>query len=345
MKENSAISQEKLILFLQNPSHFPHRPAQVEIVQTHASVLAIASPFVFKIKKHVNLGFLDFRTLAARKRNCEREIHLNSRLCPDLYVATVPIFLRQGELSFMAGGEVVEYALQMKQLPEGFFLNQLVARGQVTESSLEPVLQVLQKFYQQPVNSSLVPYGDIPHLRKNSREVLAPLQSFPADLVPPEAVGVIREGVRDFFRSHKSLLRKRLREGRVIDGHGDLHLDHIHLHEGKVCIYDCIEFNDRFRYLDVAADIAFLVMDLDFHQRPDLAAYVARRFSSLLQDPDLPLLLDYYKGYRACVRAMVEGIRAQQAEVPEAEERKAPTGSGGTCGSPSGTRCSGPGRS
>jgi uncharacterized protein len=318
--EHASVSQDALIAFLQNPSHYPYHPDWVKIVHTHASIVAIAPPYVFKIKKPVDLGFLDFRTLASRKANGEREMQLNSRLCQDLYVGLIPIYQRQGKISFEPGGEVLEYALQMKHLPEGYFLHELVAKGQVQGLTLEPVLQVLQQFYrQQSLDTSLLPYADIPHLTKNGEENLAVLEKLPPDMAAPEAVAAIRAYQQAFLTSHESLFQQRLREGRIKDGHGDLHLDHIHLHEGRVCIYDCIEFNDRFRYLDVAADIAFLVMDLDFHHRPDLAAYTANRFAALMHDPDLLLLLDFYTCYRACVRAKVEGIRAEQPEVPESE--------------------------
>lgn len=322
MTAESNEATKRMIAFLRKPSSYSNHPAEVQIKQTHASILAIAPPYVYKVKKQVNLGFLDFTSLPQRKANCERELRLNSRLCAGLYVGIVPIVLRNGELHFGSDGQVVDYALQMKQLADGFFMNQLLQQGQLKIDKIEPVLERLKNFYTtQPADASIATYGNMAHMKVNTDENMASLQADVKDNTHKVVLKAISSFVDTFYEKFRLLFDKRVKEHRIKDCHGDLHLDHIHLQDGKVCIYDCIEFNDRFRYIDVASDIAFLAMDLDFYGRPDLSAYVANRMAELLHDPDLKLLMDFYKCYRACVRAKVETIKCGEKEI-SAQERK-----------------------
>ena len=325
MPSTTVIDFERVLEFLQQPDAYPHHPLRVEIRQTHASVIAIVPPYVYKVKKRVNLGFLDFRSLADRKANCDREVHLNGRLCPELYVAVVPISRQSddGRLTFGAGGDVVDYALQMNQLPDGFFLKELLVKGLVTPLMLEPVLVLLKYFYEKQTPDSIIAqYGNVAHLKINSDENFNTLRQFAGDTIHPVALQAISQFTEHFYENQRPLLEKRIRENRIKDGHGDLHLEHIHVQDGKVCIYDCIEINDRFRYLDVASDIAFLAMDFDFYQRPNLARYVIDRMAQLLNDPEMKQLMTFYQCYRACVRAKVESLRSSELEVPASERQQ-----------------------
>ncbi|WP_114783218.1 bifunctional aminoglycoside phosphotransferase/ATP-binding protein [Botryobacter ruber] len=315
-------SSLQIISFLQQPTSYPHHPAAVTLVQTHASVLALAPPFVYKVKKHVDLGFMKFTTLQERKTNCERERQLNSRFCPDLYVAVLPIAQQEGQLRFGTDGEIVEYALQMNLLPDGYFADQLLQANQLTAEMLEAVLAVLKAFYETyRSDASVSAYGELPAIRKIVEDNLTMIGQRVGELVHPVSFSTISFYLRTFMERHEALFRKRVQELRIQDCHGDLHLDHIHIWQDKISIFDCIEFNDRFRYTDVASDIAFLAMDLDFHGRPELATYVSGRMAELLQDPDMQLLMDFYKCARACVRAKVECFRAEEEEVPAAERQ------------------------
>lgn len=315
--------QERIISFLRQPSSFSHHPPTVEIRQTHASVLAIVPPYVYKVKKHVDLGFLDFTSLEERKSNCERELQLNSRLCHDLYLEVLPIAKKQDQLSFGADGTVVEYALKMKQLPDGFFLDQLLEANQVTTAALDTILLILKEFYEKyPPKPFVSSYGRLEGIRVSVEENITVLQQHGWDGSHAAALEAIQNYFRLFFEQSQNLFQKRVQEQKIRDCHGDLHLDHVHIQQGKVCIYDCVEFNDRFRYIDVASDIAFLAMDFDFHGRPDFASYVTGRMAWLLQDPDMNLLADFYKCYRASVRAKVEYIRSREREVPAPERLK-----------------------
>lgn len=317
------ISPADLLAFLQNPASYPHPPGCVEIIQTHASYVALAGPSVYKVKKPVDFGFLDFSTLEKRRYFCREEVKLNRRLCADIYEGVIPISRKNGRLMFGEGGHVVEYAVKMKRLGDGCFLKQLLARNAVQESHLDRVVEKLATFYKSETPSAeMAAWGRIEKLKISTDENFAQTEPFIGDLMPLPVFEALRYYTHRFYDHNARLLSRRRAEGHILDCHGDLHLEHIHLTPETVCIYDCIEFNERLRYIDVASDVAFLAMDLDFNGRPDLSRYVTHGMAATLNDPDLLQLIDFYKSYRAYVRAKVESMRSVEPEVPE-EERKA----------------------
>lgn len=314
--------QTELLEFLHDPDSYPHAPPSVSVEQTHTAFVAIAPPFAYKIKKTVNFGFLDYSTLELRQHFCEAEVTLNSRLCPDLYEGVVPIYRNNGTLSFEPNGDVVEYAVKMRHLSKGQFLDQLVEQGQGDEKAIDRIVLRLEPFYQTQASSpAIAEWGRSEKLKVNTDENVAQTEHVISTLVSRVAFEAIRYYTNRFFDHHALLFARRRTKGHIKDCHGDLHLHHIYLTPEQVNIYDCIEFNERFRYSDVSCDIAFLAMDLDFHGRSDLARYFVKRMSEVLHDPDLEPLTDFYKCYRAYVRAKVEGMRSEQAEVPEAQRR------------------------
>lgn len=314
--------QEQLLPFLLNPHSYPHQPRTVRLVQTHASYVFIAPPFVYKVKKPVNFGFLNFSTLEKRRHFCEREVALNRRLCPRMYLGVTPISLSDGRLAFGESGQVVEYAVQMRQLPNGRFLDQLVHRKAVQLEDLDRIIRTLKDFYEaQHPSPAIESWGEIARLRISTDENYRQSREFLGHTVSRPALETISYFTNRFYARHKQLFTARIREQRIRDCHGDLHLEHIHLTPGELHIYDCIEFNDRFRYVDVANDVAFLAMDLDYEGRPDLAHYFASRMSSALNDSGMLRLLDFYKCYRACVRGKVESLHSLSPAAP-AKERE-----------------------
>jgi aminoglycoside phosphotransferase family enzyme/predicted kinase len=315
-------SQEQLIPFLLNPKSYPHRPRAVRLVQTHASFVLIAPPYVFKVKKSVNFGFLDFSTLEKRRRFCEREVALNRRLSPKIYLGVVPISTRNGCFTFGKGDRVVEYAVQMRRLSERHFLDRLVARDEVAPGHLNRLVQVLKRFYaSQPPTEEIEAWGRIDRLRISTGENFRQARVFIDQTLSRPAFDTIRFYTDQFYKRHASLFASRIRERRIRDCHGDLHLEHIHVTPRALHIYDCIEFNDRLRYVDVASDAAFLAMDLDYEGRPDLASYFATQMASALNDDGMPRLMDFYKCYRAFVRGKVESLHSVARTAPERERQ------------------------
>jgi len=320
--KNSAAAQERLLPFLLNPHSYPHGPRTVRLVQTHASFVFIAPPYVYKVKKPVNFGFLDFSTLEKRRHFCEREVLLNRRLSPHIYLGVVPIAAHQGRFAFGDEGPVVEYAVKMRKLSDGHFLDQLVARGAVEPGDLNRLVQVLQQFYEaQHPTADIEAWGRIDRLRISTDENFRQTREFVGHTLSRPTFDTIRSYTDRFYARHKRLFAARIKERRIRDCHGDLHLEHIHITPRALHIYDCIEFNDRFRYVDVANDAAFLAMDLDYDGRPDLARHFAGQMAAALNDDGLPRLMDFYKCYRAYVRGKVESLHGVAPAAPE-EERQ-----------------------
>jgi aminoglycoside phosphotransferase family enzyme/predicted kinase len=313
---------QRLLDFLSDADSYPHRPSQVTLVQTHASWVFLAPPFVYKIKKPVSLGFLDFSTLELRHADCKRELELNRRLAEDIYLGIEPICEQEGRLHFGGYGEVVEWAVKMRQMDPRYFLLQLMRTEEVGTREMDRIVDRLRRFYvsQPPLPAAEVKTAN-EHLRQGTEDNFKAAASFVGQSLSQQALDAIAYYTREFFERQSALLESRLHDGWIRDCHGDLHLDHIHLSPEAVRIYDCIEFNTDFRCIDVACDIAFLAMDLDFNGRADLARYIVERFAVLLDDHGIRALMDFYKCYRACVRGKVESMHANAETVAEAEKQ------------------------
>jgi aminoglycoside phosphotransferase family enzyme/predicted kinase len=303
-------AQEQLLPFLLNPRSYPHRPRAVRLVQTHASFVFLAPHFVFKVKKAVNFGFLNFSTLDRRRYYCEREVELNRRLCPDVYLGVVPIGKHAGRHTF-GKGKVVEYAVQMRLLPDRDFLKNRLQRSPLPRAIVRRIVSRLKLFYEaHPPTRAITNWGRVSRLRISTDENFRQTKPFIGQALSRPAFEAIRRFTNGFYRRHARLFASRLRQGRIRDCHGDLHCGHIHLAPRRLNIIDCVEFNDRLRYVDVASDAAFLAMDLDHCGRPDLAQQFVRSLASELGDPGLVELMDFYKCYRAFVRGKVECLHS-----------------------------------
>ena len=320
---DTAPSAQELIAFLEAPASYPYAPDDVTIVQTHISYVALAPPYVYKIKKPVDLGFLDFTTLDHRRHYCEQEVMLNQRLCNAIYEGVVPISRTADGLALEDDTNVVEFAVKMRKLSDDGFADARLARGELTAQDLDRVAAKLQAFYEARSSSpEIAAAGRTAQLRVNTDENFAQTEDHVGTLLSRPAYDTIRYATNRFYDQQGDLLNRRRAGGHIVDAHGDLRLEHVHLTPERVCIYDCIEFNDRFRHIDVANDIAFLAMDLDLHGRPDLANHLVYHMVRGLRDPDLPRLVNFYKSYRAYVRGKVEGMRSLEDEVPPDERTK-----------------------
>ena len=288
-------------------------------IQTHISWVFIASPFVFKVKKPVNLGFLDFSTLERRHHFCQRELDLNRRLCPDVYLDVLPIYKTPSDFSFKANGNIAEYCLKMKELPKGGFLGELLAERRVGESEINRIISRLRRFYESQTPTREIEQWGIPgKLKISTDENFAQVEPFVGRKISPAGFEAIRHFTKEFYIRNEKLFRRRIQQHRIRDCHGDLHLDHIHLTPKATTIFDCIEFNDRFRFIDVANDVAFLAMDFDFEGRSDLGNLLLRNCAREFHDPEMLKLSDFYKCYRALVRAKVESIQATSMKTTKA---------------------------
>lgn len=318
-----AAPTKRLLAFLSDARSYPGHPARVRLLQTHASWVALTPRFAYKVKKSINFGFLNFSTLEKRRHFCEREIVLNQRLSQGVYLGVVPISRKGNRLAFSTDGEIIDYAIKMRRLSARHFMLRMLECGQVIRRDLDLIVARLKTFYRDqstPRNSAR--WGRVTNLKISTDENFRQVESFVGLTITRPAFDAIRCYTDRFYHDHACVFAARAREGRIRDCHGDLHLDHIHLNGGAIVIYDCIEFNDRFRLIDVANDVAFLAMDLDFHERPDLATYFVTRMAKALADPGVFRVLDFYKCYRAFVRGKVESLRHSAPGISTLEKQQ-----------------------
>ena len=315
--KSNSIAPETLLAFLLNPDSYPHRPKRVYLKQTHSSYVLLAAPYAYKVKKPVNFGFLDFSTLEKRRYFCEREILLNRRFCTRIHLGVVPISLREGKLTFGPGDAIVEYAVKMRKLADRYFMLALLKKDQIGTKELDRLVSTLKTFYEaQHPTAEIVEWGRIENLKISTDENFRQTENFVGFTISRPAFETIRFYTDRFYLKNGALFEDRIRENRIRDCHGDLHLEHIHITSKAISIYDCIEFNDRFRYTDVANDVAFLAMDLDFQGRPDLSRQFTAKIINALNDPEMECLMDFYKCYRAYVRGKVETFHQNVSGLP-----------------------------
>jgi aminoglycoside phosphotransferase family enzyme len=308
---------------LLNPEIYPDLPKEVGFFETHISLLFFTGNHVYKVKKPVDFGFLDFTSLEKRKFFCEQEVTLNRRLSPKIYLGVVKI-IQNGERILLDGnGEVIEYAVKMKQIPEELLMDKLLEKGQVTPKMIEAISEKLARFYFTAATSDFIKsFAKPERFKQDTDENFEQTRKYIDVTIPHAVYSEVHERTDQFFRERKDLFYQRIASDWVRDCHGDLRLEHIFWGE-EISIFDCIEFNERLRYTDVAADIGFLAMDLDYHEREDLSQRLIRTYILESGDYDLPKILDFYKCYRAYVRGKVESFRLDDPNIPEVEKGKA----------------------
>src|SRR6056297_1480022 len=321
---------QELIKFLKSRESYPHAPETVKHIQTHISNVFIAPPFVYKTKKRVDFGFLDYSTLEKRKYYCDQEVELNRRLCSEIYLGVEAVVSDGTLLKLVPRKElsnkhhVVDYAVKMKLLDETWFLHSYIERDELSHEQLDRVAVKLANFYDsQSPDASVAQYGDIEKIKFNTDENFEQTEQFIDDIIRREAFKAIRYFTNSYLKQNERLFQKRVSENRIVDGHGDLHLEHIHVSPGGVCIYDCIEFSERLRYGDQAVDLAFFAMDLDYNEKWKESRYFIEQMSEKLDDPELSTIIDFYKCYRAYVKGKVKSMKSAEEEVDEADRSSA----------------------
>jgi len=297
--------------FLMNADAYPHPVDAVRLIQTHISFVVLAGPFVYKWKKPVDLGFLNFSTLARRRYYCRQELLLNRRLCPDdVYLDLVALTCHDGEFRLGGRGQKVEYGVKMARLPEERMMNRLIREGGVNRDDIDRIVTLLVPFYERSESSAQVTrFGSV---REVGRSVMENFKQTAPYIGQQGLTQGCFDRIRDFaagFLAHHRLFEQRMAEGRIRDCHGDLHTANICLAD-EVIIFDCIEFSRRLRCTDVAADVAFLAMDLDLHGLHNLSEYFIQRFMEASGDSGLLSMLGFYKCYRAYVRGKINLLTA-----------------------------------
>ena len=314
--------QKQVVEALLTPMAYDEPPGQIELVQTHISYVFLTKKLAYKVKKAVNFGFLDFETLEKRKYYCEKELQLNKRLCGDMYIEVVPI--NKAERIKIAGeGKTVEYALKMKRMPQERIMTRLLEENMVDEKLITNIARIIAEFHSKTeTNDKISRFGSLEVIKTNWVENFDQTQSVVDKTISKKDFEVIQNKINLFMNKNSFLINKRIIEGKVRDCHGDIHSGNIFVTD-RVYIFDAIEFNERFRYSDVAADVAFLAMDLDFKNESDLSDLFVNKYIESSGDQELKKLLSFYKCYRAYVRGKVVGFKLHDPNVGSEEKRKA----------------------
>jgi hypothetical protein len=308
------MKQQELYRLLQNPGIYPGHPESVRIIQTHISYLVLTGRFVYKIKKPVNFGFVDFTTLEKRKYFCEQEISLNRRLAKDIYLGIVAITKKGKGIEIGGKGKVLEYAVKMKEFPQDKIMTKLVRENKLGRETVKELAKIIAGFHKKAeTNRRISRFGETTAIKFNTDENFAQTKDFIGKTITREQFDTILNATDAFLRK-RQLFEKRIRERKIRDCHGDLHTGNICVSD-KIYIFDCIEFNERFRYSDVASDVAFLAMDLDFLGSRDLSQFFVDCYVEYSKDKDLLGLLDFYKCYRAYVRGKVTSFLLKESHA------------------------------
>jgi aminoglycoside phosphotransferase family enzyme/predicted kinase len=316
-----------LIDGLRNREAYQFPVADVEVRQTHISVVFLAGAFAYKVKKPVEFGFLDFSTLDKRRHFCEEEVRLNRRLAPDVYLGVVPITREGTRLRVEGTGEVVEWAVKMQRLPDEAALDARLERGEVDANLAGELARRIAAFHRTAARSeSIATFGRFEAVARNLRDIYTQSKPQVGTTVSETVFERLQELTEESLTRLRPVIDARGQRGMTRDCHGDLHLDHVYYFPnrpapGDLVIVDCIEFTERFRYIDPVADMAFPVMDFAFHGRRDLGRVFADAYFQAADDDEGRALLPLYGAYRGTVRGSVTGLKLAEKEVPSAERR------------------------
>lgn len=320
---------DDVIAALSLPAAYAHDVDAVEVIQTHISCVFLAGEHVYKLKKPLDLGFLDYSTPARRRAMCRAEVRLNEPRAPGVYLGVVPITVDYDGIRVAGNGRVIDHVVHMRRLPDERNLEALIRSGAATPAVMDDLGRRLAEFHRNADRShEIAPWGRFDVVAGNCRENFAQIRANTLGglgvTVTPTLLNRLEHLTETTLRARRELIDARAAAHIPCDTHGDLRLEHVYLLEsGELLAIDCIEFNDRFRYSDPIADLAFLVMDLERLNRPDLAEPLEEAYFAAANDAEGLALLPFYVAYRATVRGKVGGFTVASPEVPEAQRELA----------------------
>ena len=311
---------------LLDPGTYPERSKEIEVRETHISKVYLTETHAYKFKKPLDLGFLDFGTLEKRRHFCNEELRLNKRFCPDIYLDVVSLNMQRNSFKINGPGKAVEYAVKMQRLPENRMLDRLLGDAQSIEltSEIERLAGKLKDIY--PTLPPCRKNDENNHFKMvqtNWQENFEQTRPYIGRTINGDLFELGRQRVDRLLDEYASTMERREKNGFVRDCHGDLHSRNICMTR-DICIYDCIEFNRRFRIGDICGDIAFLLMDLDFRGHHDLSELLLEKVKPVLGDmEDADKLIPFYKFYRAWVRGKVQSFLLDEEDIEEDQRREA----------------------
>ena len=315
--------EKRVLKSLLKPSAFDEPTTTVRLMQTHVSFLFITDHFVYKIKKPVDMGFLNFTTLDRRRFYCNEEVRLNRRLCPDIYLGVLEVRDSPHGANLRGDGTVIDYAVKMKRLPEERMLDRLLDENAVSDGDIRRIARHIAAFHLAAERGGEIDnYGSLQSIRNNWDENFLQVSGFIGLTIERRDLCIIHDWVDRFMAAHEEVFGERVRQGFIRDCDGDIHAENICLAD-TVCIFDCIEFNSRFRYCDTAADLAFLLMDFDYHGKRELSRILQQEYLERTGDEGLAGVVLFYKVLRAVIRGKVESLRLRDPHIPEEDKSAA----------------------
>lgn len=322
-----------LIQQMLEPEFYPHPVTEpIALIQTHISFVLLTGDYVYKIKKPVNFGFVDFSTLDKRKHFCYEELRLNQRTAPDLYLEVLPIVQERDRVLFSPDAEeisVIEYAIKMRQFPQETLLINMFERGELTEKHLETLGKELAKIHRNaPTSDYIRKFGEVARIRDAMNNNYRQTEKYIGSVQTPQQYEETRGYTEQFFEHNQELFKQRIEKDKIRECHGDLHLKNVAFWQDKIVIFDCIEFNEPFRYVDFIYDVAFTVMDLESRSRKDLANAFLNTYLEHTGDWEGVQVLPLYLSRQAYVRAKVNSLMLDDSAIsPEEKDQILPLAS------------------
>ncbi len=318
----TSLDHSGLVELMKDPAFYPHDVQEVEYLQTHVSSVFLTGPLAYKLKKPVDFGFLDFTTVELRKNFCQKELELNRRLAPSVYLRVEPITVEDGHPVLGGPGPAVDWVVVMQQLDQRRLGPRVLERGELSVEMIESVVDVLVPFYRAAKTGPGVDeFGAMEVVKFNTDENFEQTEGYVGSAIPRGEYDDIMSATDRFYEEKGGIFHRRIEEGWTRECHGDLHLGNIFFETPPV-IFDCIDFNERFRCSDVAVDLAFLVMDLDFQGVPDLARRVVEHYVDRAGDEGFLEMVDFYCCYRAYVRGKIACFTSSDPALSPAEQER-----------------------
>jgi uncharacterized protein len=313
---------QEIVKFLLNRENYQHPVKKVKHIDTHyLSDVFLTGKFAYKIKKPVNFGYLDFTTLAKRKFFCYQELILNRRLAPEMYLDVLPITNQNGQLEFDGQGEPVEYVLKMKEIPQQYLMDKLLGENKITKQILDKLAQIVAKFHARAKTSKKISFfGSLKIINKNWQENFSQSKPFISKTISLADWKFFKRAIEKFIKQNKKIFDQRIKEKKIKDCHGDLHKGNIFVAPEKIYVFDCIDFNERFRYQDIISEIAYFAMEMDFAGKKELSSYFVDQYFKSSKDQRLMKLLLFYKCYRAYIRGKVGGFSLNNPDLSKKQK-------------------------